>query len=991
MLKVSGSMFRSRFRMNRKVLGDEVHSHGSLRAVKKKRGLGLFGRIVAPVVSALVIFVSMGAIGAYAQGSTAPSVVTRAQFVYSLDVANNLQPVYPSSPTFTDVQPSSPYYGYIEAAYQAGWIVGVGNNLFDPNGSLTRAQVAKIEVLAIGDGKAALADMSTPTSFTDNQEIPSWALGYVDEAVAIGLVKGYPNGTFVPNGTLTTSDESYFLAQYTATESHVAFSISATPASASVGQPVALSSTGTTQSVSYNVNSTTAVISGNKFIASAPGTYTVTGTTSGGATSTTTVVVYGVASALKINAPSTVVANGSTKTSVTVDVVDANGNTVANSSDTITLSSSNNATAGVEGSNGTVVVAATAVSATAVNGVATFTVQSGSVAGTETFLTATDTASPSLPKQTFTMSSVAQVATSISLTAPKYIDANSATTGTVVATVDDQTGSPMLSGSGTFGISLSISGAGAFSSGTSPQTLAYANGTPASFTFTSIQGDTGTISFTATSAGMTAGTATTDAVIVGSPVALVVTPTNGNTSFSDGVATTVGNSVEFTVSSVDSNGYPTATPSSVVVKITKETGSGTLGVSATQTGTYSSATSGVSVTLGSSGTFFVGDTTTGSGNADAGTYLMSVSSLSPSGLASPSAVSITETASAPTNISLNPVSIQVGVSSPTTTISAQITDANGNPVADSGSPITFSATSTAGEFTLGQTASTTSSPYTVSSVVETTGQNGNASVSFVGQPYIGAYTITATSTGLTADSTSTINIENTVASSVSIALLNTATGSSSYATAGQSVTATVYAYDQYGTVIPNTQVQNITITPNNNGLVCGAVVANTNGSYTSTCTAETSGSVNVVAVDNSTPSIPSATASMSVSAGAPVGYEFISQSGVNVGNYVGGIASGGTKEISGYTGLSNSTPLSVSANTPVELTIVPIDAYGNQTALSSSETLNLQNLESPAGNFQATNGGSIITTTTLPAGTSSFSVWYVNSTSGAYLLNGDAY
>ena len=94
-------------------------------------------------------------IGIYAQPMSvfaSSQYETRAEFVQSLDQTLNISPVYPSTPDFTDVPVSSSYYGYIEAAYQAGWISGVGGGLFDPNGLLTRAQVAKIEVLALGLG-----------------------------------------------------------------------------------------------------------------------------------------------------------------------------------------------------------------------------------------------------------------------------------------------------------------------------------------------------------------------------------------------------------------------------------------------------------------------------------------------------------------------------------------------------------------------------------------------------------------------------------------------------------------------------------------------------------------------------------------------------------------------------------------------------------------------------------------------------------------------
>ncbi|MHB1980782.1 MAG: S-layer homology domain-containing protein [Sulfobacillus sp.] len=173
------------------------------------------------------------------------SYETRAEFVQSLDVALGVQPIYPATPDFTDVPSSSSYYGYIEAAYQSGWINGVGNGMFDPSGLLTRAQVAKIEVLALGLGSAASALISQTPTFTDASQIPTWAVGYVNEAAALGILKGEPGGIFDPQGNLTTAQETFLLSQLLAyktsqqTTSATGLQASA-PAQATAGVPLSV-------------------------------------------------------------------------------------------------------------------------------------------------------------------------------------------------------------------------------------------------------------------------------------------------------------------------------------------------------------------------------------------------------------------------------------------------------------------------------------------------------------------------------------------------------------------------------------------------------------------------------------------------------------------------------------------------------------------------------------------------------------------------------
>jgi photosystem II stability/assembly factor-like uncharacterized protein len=153
---------------------------------------------------------------ARAAGAASSAIVTRAQFVEALAQAAGLQPLSPAVPSFSDVPPSSPYYGFIEAAVKAGWIEGVSPGRFDPQGSLTRAQIAKIEVTALGEGSAALSKMTASTTFSDNGSIPSWARGYIVEAVRLGLIRGYPNGSFQPDAFITAAQEPLFLAQYAA-------------------------------------------------------------------------------------------------------------------------------------------------------------------------------------------------------------------------------------------------------------------------------------------------------------------------------------------------------------------------------------------------------------------------------------------------------------------------------------------------------------------------------------------------------------------------------------------------------------------------------------------------------------------------------------------------------------------------------------------------------------------------------------------------------
>ena len=48
--------------------------------------------------------------------------------------------------------------------------------------------------------------MNAKTSFTDDAGISSWARGFVVVAVKDGLLKGYPDGSFRPQGDATRAE-----------------------------------------------------------------------------------------------------------------------------------------------------------------------------------------------------------------------------------------------------------------------------------------------------------------------------------------------------------------------------------------------------------------------------------------------------------------------------------------------------------------------------------------------------------------------------------------------------------------------------------------------------------------------------------------------------------------------------------------------------------------------------------------------------------------
>lgn len=106
-----------------------------------------------------------------------------------------------SEAQFPDVPVSHWAKDDIAEAVKLGIIHGYPDGTFRPEGEVTRAEFAVMLIRALPPlpNVPALA-------FRDNAEIGSWAVGHVEQAVARGIISGYPDGTFRPNNKITHAE-----------------------------------------------------------------------------------------------------------------------------------------------------------------------------------------------------------------------------------------------------------------------------------------------------------------------------------------------------------------------------------------------------------------------------------------------------------------------------------------------------------------------------------------------------------------------------------------------------------------------------------------------------------------------------------------------------------------------------------------------------------------------------------------------------------------
>lgn len=105
----------------------------------------------------------------------------------------------PITVSFTDVASEAWYSDAVNTLASLGMITGVGNNLYEPNRSITRAEFTAIAM--------RFADLATggENVFSDVAE-DTWYYDYVVGSIQYGWITGYPDGTFRPENTITRAE-----------------------------------------------------------------------------------------------------------------------------------------------------------------------------------------------------------------------------------------------------------------------------------------------------------------------------------------------------------------------------------------------------------------------------------------------------------------------------------------------------------------------------------------------------------------------------------------------------------------------------------------------------------------------------------------------------------------------------------------------------------------------------------------------------------------
>jgi hypothetical protein len=140
--------------------------------------------------------------------------MTRGMFVTALGrLASADISAYKQS-SFTDVKADAYYMGYIEWGVKNNILVGIGGSKFDPDGLVTREQMAVIMdryATAIG---FKLPEVHAQNVFADNAKIGAWAAPSVKRIQMAGVISGKNGNLFDPQGTATRAEVSAVLHRF---------------------------------------------------------------------------------------------------------------------------------------------------------------------------------------------------------------------------------------------------------------------------------------------------------------------------------------------------------------------------------------------------------------------------------------------------------------------------------------------------------------------------------------------------------------------------------------------------------------------------------------------------------------------------------------------------------------------------------------------------------------------------------------------------------
>ncbi len=127
--------------------------------------------------------------------------ITRAEFVSMTNRAFGYDDYKGKNP-FRDITGKEWYADDMAIAYYKGYLSGVGRNVADPDGELTREQAVSI----ICRNLKLETPLGEDLHFTDSRTFSTWSRGHIATSAERGYINGYTDGSFRPKNNITRGE-----------------------------------------------------------------------------------------------------------------------------------------------------------------------------------------------------------------------------------------------------------------------------------------------------------------------------------------------------------------------------------------------------------------------------------------------------------------------------------------------------------------------------------------------------------------------------------------------------------------------------------------------------------------------------------------------------------------------------------------------------------------------------------------------------------------
>jgi uncharacterized lipoprotein YddW (UPF0748 family) len=132
--------------------------------------------------------------------------VTRAEFTALLVRALGLKET--SVTPYQDVQSSDWFASEVAIAHKSGIVTGMSDTIFNPNGTVSREQMATMLVRAYQIKHPHVKELNRDIKFSDFMSVQEWAKPFVNQAAQLGLVTGREVNVFAPSALLNRAESA---------------------------------------------------------------------------------------------------------------------------------------------------------------------------------------------------------------------------------------------------------------------------------------------------------------------------------------------------------------------------------------------------------------------------------------------------------------------------------------------------------------------------------------------------------------------------------------------------------------------------------------------------------------------------------------------------------------------------------------------------------------------------------------------------------------